>query len=405
MDFLNLNKSQPVKKIVFITQGKIWLIGRNSGASSLWLPIEGYLKRGFNVIVINSSNDVINFNYKNLTIFSFYSPIIQRLKKIRKLGYFIRILRWFRFQFNVLSYYNKIKGCSLIITNGPEPVPIAFLLSRALKVPLVKKFRGVLNTSYPRRNLIWLLKYWNEILALKLPSSLLIVTNNGSEGDKILDYLGFPSQKVRFWINGYSPNEFRIEKRKSNKINILSVCRYESSKGIYEITKAFSILIKFHHFPNVNLTVVGDGSEFKKLNCFINKLGIKNRVCLAGAIKREHLYKYYNNADIFVSINKIDILSNSVLEAMRYNLPIIALRTVATSTLLKNNDNCILLENDNNLIFNLSEALYELINHKNTREKLGSRAYDTVISNQWTWEERVAAEVKEIELLINENQN
>lgn len=398
-----LGSDATVLKIVFITASKIWTLGQSSGAASQWLPTEGYLSKGFDVVLLSGVDESLIHNYRNLKIIGFEFPLLQKLKIIKKLGFFIRLIWWFKFQIKVLSFYNKIKDCSLIITNGPLPVPIAYFLSRMLSVPLVKKFRGVLSTSNSRKNLMWLLRYWHELLALRLPSSLLIMTNDGTQGDKILDYLRFPPEKVRFWINGYSPTEFHTLKRKSNNINILSVCRLENGKGIHEILDAFALFIESSNILYTNLIIVGWGSQFETLKDVVHTLGIADRVLFPGSVKREDLCEYYNNADIFVSINKLANLVNPVFEAMRYKIPIITIDTGATSSLLTNNENCILIENDSNLVPNIAHAFKRLVDSEKLRKRLGESAYRTIVSEQWTWDERVAAEVSEIERLIAEN--
>jgi len=399
-----LAKDATVPKIIFITAGKIWTLGQNSGAASQWLPIEGYLKKGFYTVVLGGENEAITHNYNNLKIIGFKFPLLQKLRMIRKLGFLFRNFWWLMFQIKVLFFYSKIKDCSIIITNGPYPVPVAYFLSRMLNVPLAKKFRGVINTSTDRKNLMWLLRYWHELLALKLPSSLLIMTNDGTQGDKILDYLRFPPEKIRFWINGYSPTEFCALKRESNNFNILTVCRLEKSKGIYEIVKAFASLIESSNILNINLIIVGNGSQFEKLKDVVHTLGISDKVLLPGSVKRENLCEYYNNADIFVSINKLANLVNPVFEAMRYKVPIITINTGGTPSLLKNDENCILIEDDSNLVPNLALSFKKLITSEKIRNNLRENAYKTIVSKQWTWEERVAAEVREIERLIAENQ-
>jgi len=229
------------------------------------------------------------------------------------------------------------------------------------------------------------------------------MTNDGTQGNTILDSRRFPPQKVRFWINGYSPTEFGTLKRESSNINILTVCRLEKIKGIYEIVEAFASLTELSSILNANLIIVGNGSQFDKLKDVVHRLDIADKVFLPGSVTRENLREYYNNADIFVSMNKLANLVNPVFEAMRYKIPIITINTGGTSSLLKNDENCILIEDDSDLVPNLALSFKELITSEKSRNKLGQNAYKTIVSKQWTWEERVAAEVSEIERLIVEN--
>ena len=90
---------------------------------------------------------------------------------------------------------------------------------------------------------------------------------------------------------------------------------------------------------------------------------------------------------------------------MRYKLAIISLKIGQTSPLLLNNKNCILLENNEDLIINLQETLKVLIRDESRRKQLGEYAYNTINNSQWNWDERVEAEMREVESLIEENQH
>ena len=49
-----------------------------------------------------------------------------------------------------------------------------------------------------------LIKYQDHVAAMKYPADLIIMTNDGTFGDKVLERFDQPASKVRFWLNGVS---------------------------------------------------------------------------------------------------------------------------------------------------------------------------------------------------------
>jgi glycosyltransferase involved in cell wall biosynthesis len=104
-----------------------------------------------------------------------------------------------------------------------------------------------------------------------------------------------------------------------NNTVILSVGRLESQKG-YDLTlKACRHLLekglKFKWF------ILGEGTERRKLENSIKKLGLEDTVYLLGV--RMNPYPYFKNCDIYVQTSKHEGYVTTVTEAKIFNRPIV----------------------------------------------------------------------------------
>lgn len=101
-------------------------------------------------------------------------------------------------------------------------------------------------------------------------------------------------------------------------IKILSVGRLEEQKNqqnlIYAIKKMDNI--------DIELEIIGEGSLKEKLERQIKELNIESKVKLLGS--KSDVYKYLNEADIFILPSKWEGMPITLIEAMGTGLPIIA---------------------------------------------------------------------------------
>ena len=102
------------------------------------------------------------------------------------------------------------------------------------------------------------------------------------------------------------------------KIKILTVGSLVKAKGVDTIIKAF----KNVKFNNVSLKVVGEGNERKNLTFLINKLNLKKKVHLSGWVNNPE--KLYLESNLFVHASHQEGFPNSMVEAINFNLPVIA---------------------------------------------------------------------------------
>jgi len=99
--------------------------------------------------------------------------------------------------------------------------------------------------------------------------------------------------------------------KEGNRV-ILTVCSLVKIKGVNVLIKALRVL----NSVDVDLLVVGEGPERKKLEKLSFVLGMEKRVTFLGFRNRDELLELYNLADVFVLASYSEGLPRVLIEAM-----------------------------------------------------------------------------------------
>ncbi len=102
---------------------------------------------------------------------------------------------------------------------------------------------------------------------------------------------------------------------------LLSVRAWEPSYGVLELAHAFVQVSR--EFPQVRLMMLGNGSLASKIHRIFLENGLLDRVHFPGQVRQEHLPKYYQSADVYLSASHSDGTSISLLEAMACGCPVL----------------------------------------------------------------------------------
>lgn len=104
---------------------------------------------------------------------------------------------------------------------------------------------------------------------------------------------------------------------------LLFMARFVKEKGVYQLIEAVALLKD--EFPNLTLTMGGDGPEMAGLQQRARDFGVDDRVKFPGYLRRRDKAKAFAEATIFVFPSYFwEGLPNAVLEAMGSGLPILA---------------------------------------------------------------------------------
>jgi len=101
---------------------------------------------------------------------------------------------------------------------------------------------------------------------------------------------------------------------------VLTTSRLVEKNGIEDLINAVSQL----SITNYKLLIVGDGDLSKDLKQLTKDLKIEDKVLFMGFVQPNELSKYYVAADVFCRPSITEGLGNSFLEAMAYEVPVIA---------------------------------------------------------------------------------
>ncbi len=123
---------------------------------------------------------------------------------------------------------------------------------------------------------------------------------------------------------GVDTNLFKpIKAMKGKPIKIGIIKSLEPYNGIEYLIDAFNILMK-KKILDVELKILGEGSNAKKLKKYVNNLGLNDHVIFEGQIKHTDIVPYYNELSIFACPSLRESFGVSVLEASACGLPVIA---------------------------------------------------------------------------------
>lgn len=123
---------------------------------------------------------------------------------------------------------------------------------------------------------------------------------------------------------------------------ILAVGRLNFVKGFDVLIDAFSKI----DVDNIDLIILGDGTEYKNLQAQIEKLNLTDRVKLPGF--KSNLQDYYNQAELFVLSSRNEGYPVALIEAMSFGCACVAVDCeCGPSEIIENEVNGILVEQHN----------------------------------------------------------
>ena len=158
-----------------------------------------------------------------------------------------------------------------------------------------------------------------------------------------------------------------IVRKFNNKTNLLFVGRIVPNKKQEDILKCFYYYHK-HINKESNLILIGgyDGFEDyrKYLENFAEELKIREQVFLTGRVSFDELITYYKVADVFISMSEHEGFCIPLLEAMHFDVPVIAYNAGAIPSTLAGAG--ILLSEKNYL--EISELINQIVSNERIKQ-------------------------------------
>lgn len=323
-----------------------------------------------------------------------------------KIGWFLLQVKSFRATRKIARTYPP----NVIYSYSTTFVPIGHLLSRLMRIPHIAHYWGTWLGHY-LFNVLWYrrLRAIGGILTFKFPIDLLIISNDGTEGDKVVEKLKFPKEKFRFWLDGTAPGIYRpdIDKGQikrsiglepSDKM-IFQAARLDFWKRIDRAIVAMPAVIK--RVPNARLVIAGDGGLRSDLEKQAKDLGILDYVKFLGFVPHDKVLELHNAADLFLTVQDLTNLGNQILEALHSGTCTVAYNIGGTSEVMINGVTGVLLEQDQ--LHNLGDIIADLLLDDERRHRLAHGALSFAKEKIWTWNERIDAEIAEVKRLVAQN--
>jgi glycosyltransferase involved in cell wall biosynthesis len=107
--------------------------------------------------------------------------------------------------------------------------------------------------------------------------------------------------------------------RRSKTMTLFCSRTWESIYGVDVLARAFVKVAETD--PNVNLILLGGGSQGARIRQILMNGGVLDRVHFGGQVAQSDLSRWYHMADIYISPSHVDGSSVSLMEALACGLP------------------------------------------------------------------------------------
>lgn len=175
---------------------------------------------------------------------------------------------------------------------------------------------------------------------------------------KNIDYLVFISKQGMDYFNKkhsyVDPNKLYLSylgtidkgisiKSKDGVFRILSCSYVTPIKRVDLIYRAINNIDSL----NIEWTHIGDGPEFEKLINLVRNAKSNLKINLIGRKSNEEVLNYYctKNIDVFINVSTSEGLPVSIMEAISFNVPVIATNVGGTSEIVNSQTGILLNEN------------------------------------------------------------
>jgi|TARA_B100002003_G_scaffold153227_1_gene142018 glycosyltransferase involved in cell wall biosynthesis len=235
---------------------------------------------------------------------------------------------------------------------------------------------------------------------IKFLSWLTIIFSHKTIAVSLDDYRTAPKlfvkKKTRMIHNGISEIKFKEKSAARNELKkyagmsipkgaliIGTISELHKNKGLPFMIRAVHSLIKKGY--NITFFIISDGEEKIRLERFIERLGLQDRVFLTGHIDKAS--EFLQGFDIFTLTSVKEGLPYVLLEAGLAGLPIVATKIGGIPEIVENMKSGILVHPKNAL--EAERALSFLIDFKKKKEEFGNNLKEKV-ERDFTLEQMVA---------------
>ena len=238
-----------------------------------------------------------------------------------------------RLYYNLLTTINLLK---FLIQNNEKNTIFSFQshLPAIILAKLFKKKIIIRNseeifgaTKYADRKVHAFITLMLKAVFYNLANTIIAIS---TKSKKSLEKIIINKNKVKLIYNPYliNNNNFKKKKNSNNSFNILCVGRLTKQKNFILVIKVINVLVK--QYPNIILTIVGDGplkrDLIKSANKNIKFLNWTNNI-----------KKYFLKSDLFILSSYYEGLPNALIEAAYYNVPSISTDCSGAKDILLNN--------------------------------------------------------------------
>lgn len=160
-----------------------------------------------------------------------------------------------------------------------------------------------------------------------------------------------------------------VDLKRGKSLLMVTVGRLEPQKSYMRLLQITKKLIE--DGMDVELWILGDGTERKLLQQFVSENKMQESACLLGF--HTNPYKYLRQGDLFVCSSLSEGYSTAVTEALILGIPVITTDCSGMAELLKNGECGVITENDEAALY---EGLKRLLTDKSLLEHYRNKAIE-----------------------------
>jgi glycosyltransferase involved in cell wall biosynthesis len=201
---------------------------------------------------------------------------------------------------------------------------------------------------------------------------------NNKQGVMELSIRGFNKNKSVVIHNGIEVEEPEKKTANHDTITILTVSRFVEQKDYKTAIIAFQKAIKLSKIKQkVQYVIIGHGPLEMELREFVKECNLTGQIEFV--INPANVNAYYKEADIYLSTSLFEGLSNSIMEAMSFSLPVVATDVGDNNLLVQDQQTGFLVKTK--VKNDISQKLKLLIENPKLREDMGKKGYIHIKTN------------------------
>lgn len=195
-------------------------------------------------------------------------------------------------------------------------------------VPLFKRLAGAALKNY-------LKKFCNNCTMVIAPSEEIaeVIKKYGTKSPIEVVHNGIEIERFE---KKNSPEPKILSVLPQNKKIVLYTGRVAYEKNIDFLVRSFAETVRM--MPNAFLVLVGSGAAEDDIKKLASDLKIEKNVIMTGAVKYDEIPTFYEHADIFAAASETDVHPLIALEAIAAGLPVIAVRAIGFSDIVKDGE-------------------------------------------------------------------
>ncbi len=270
------------------------------GAQKQSIILANLLAGDYNVTLMVQHKDPINNRFYEMIDQSVVKLVILKGNFLKKLIYCI--------------HYIKINTVNIVFAYLTSDNLLASL--SGLFIPKVKVIGGIRNCTIQAG------KYFLLLVLHRLIQNRTIF--NSYSGFQNFTEKGFKASKCHVIHNTVDNFIPKIHRKSRKLIKIISVGRFVRQKDYFTALESVRLLVKQINQTSLEFKyiIIGYGKFNSKIRRFINHHNMNNITQIV--LNPGNIEDYYVDADIYLSTSLFEGLSNTIMEAMNYSLPVVA---------------------------------------------------------------------------------